>query len=311
MKNLIYSVAYGLPEHFVLAQEWVNSIRASGCATKIILLTDREIEIKGAEVIVCLFMTPSQFWKAAIRNVVECEKYDKILFMDTDIVCLKNPNVFFELEGIQIPREEPLTITKSGLNPVFLTEEEKEKFGNDFSYNAGTIVMPGKWANTFWTEWETEWKLIDWKGQKDYWPDTKIYKGQMYDQGILQAMICRELFSRIPVPMDNSLVGFPAWTEPKDHVVLHLCGLKHNLENKNFIRDIMIALRDKTKVNEICKGLREKADPLKFIISQLNLAMDVITSLREEIRLLKERNETRFRELEERIKEPDYARQST
>lgn len=275
MKTLIYTVCFGLEKHYILACEWVNSIRRTGCADKIIIVSEKDFECPGAEVIVARFMTQSQLWKSAICKLVDLSSYDKILYMDTDIPCLQNPHKFFELSGIQIPLE-PIKVIESGLNPVFLTPEEVTLHGNEHSWNAGTLILPGKHAETFLTEWEDEWKKIDYKNEKDYWPDTKIYKGQMYDQGILQLMICRNLFSKMPIPMPKSFVGFPALEECGEQIALHLCGLKHTDQNKKYLLDVMVALRDKSKVKQICAELMERANPMKSIGKKLESAVQMI-----------------------------------
>jgi hypothetical protein len=286
-KTLIYSVCFGLDSHFALAKEWAYSIRSHGYKGDLILITDREFEIAECRIIVAGFMTISQLWKASIRNVVDCASYDKILFLDSDIACLKNPEILFELEGIQIPREEPLTIKQSGLNPVFMTIEEVSRFGHWPASNAGTILIPGKDTDLFFTEWETEWRKIDYRQEKDYWPETKLYKGQMYDQGVLQAMICRKQFTIMPIPMDASLVGFPCWSDIKDPVLVHLCGLQHTGDNKRILLELMTHLRNGKDAKKICSELRLKADPFGSLNSKLEMIGGYILDLAKEILLMK------------------------
>jgi hypothetical protein len=300
-KNLIYTVAYGLPLHFELVREWALSIRANGFTGDLVLLSDREFEFEGGRTIVCRWMTPGQFWKAAIRTAVNCVDYEKILFVDTDITFLRNPEVFFGLEGIQIPLE-PVTITASGLNPVFLTESELAEWGGKPSSNAGTIIMPGKDADAFWTAWENTWKAIDWATLKDYWPDTKIYKGQMYDQGVLQAMIVRGQFPKAPVVMPPEYVGFPCLTgaDATKAAALHFCGLKHTDGNKRALLDYMVECRDPEKVAGVCQKLRVSAHPIAAL-------SDVVNKLSNAINTYILTSEARFKALEAEIlnmKEP-------
>lgn len=261
--NLIYSVAFGVEYHFTLIREWVSSIRSNGYTDEIIILSDKDCEIPGATVKVCGFMTPGQLWKAALPKVVNCEDYNKILFLDSDIVFLQNPDLMFGEEGIRIPTE-PLAVKMSGLNPVFLTQEELQTHGESRSFNAGTFLLPGSQAEGFLTAWETTWAAIDWKGQKDYWPDTQLYKGQMYDQGILEAMILRHQFPKPVYELKRGLIGFPCLNNEgiEASVALHLCGLSHNSYNKQALLDAMIAYRDKSKTLETSKGLLTRANPI-------------------------------------------------
>ena len=275
--NLIYTVAYGNPEHFQLVWEWAKSIRAMGYTGELILLSDREYEIEGCKTIVCDFMDPSQFWKAAIRRVVRCEDYEKILFLDSDISHLQNPEKYFELYGICIP-QEPTLVRKSGLNGAFLTPSEWDLWSNERSYNAGTFLMPGALANEFLTTWEIEWKSVDWSKKKDFWPDTKTYKGQMYDQGILQAMIVRNQFPVMPIPMPDNFVGFPCLRpELGNTVAVHFCGLEHNKSNK---RDVLDAMRGVSVPQDrvaIFKNMRLLAHPMAALTDQMGVLVQQTT----------------------------------
>jgi hypothetical protein len=274
--NLIYTVAFGNPEHYDLVTEWAKSIRESGYKGDLLLLSDKPFEVEGCRTIVCGWMTPSQFWKAAIRTAVDCKTYKKILFLDSDIACPKNPDAFFELEGIQIPCE-PIMVRKSGLNPIFLTHEEWEFWADKDGVNAGTLLVPGVLADDFFTAYENTWKGIDWSKKADYWPDTKTYKGQMYDQSVLQAMVVRGGFPVAPSIMPKNFIGFPCLREEKgDTVALHFCGLKHTKDNKREVLNAMKACKG-GDLKEICKNLRLLAHPLGIMNEQMEVLIKKFT----------------------------------
>lgn len=297
MNTLIWTVAFGEPYHLELACEWAKSIREHGYTGDLIILSDRYFDSEYVIVRVCDFMESDKFWKAAIRKVVNLSKYDKVLFMDSDIVCLQNPERFFEMDGISIPLE-PITIRKSGLNPVFLTPAELQKYGDEPAFNSGTIVMPGKDAEAFLTAWENEWAKTDWKALKDYWPKTVFYKGQMYDQGVMQAMIIRGLFPIAPIAMPVDFVGFPCLTgaDASESVALHFCGLKHTGDNKRLLLDSMIECRKAGGVKAVCQKLRVMAHP----IEALN---DLVNKLSKAIFAYIPYSEARFKALEDEIRE--------
>ena len=281
----MYTVAFGAEYHFELVAEWARGIRAAGFTGDVIVLSDREFDIPTARTIVCGWMTPSQLWKAAIKTAIDCREYDKILFLDSDIPMLQNPNLFFELEGILIPLE-PITIRKSGLNATFLKVDELEKYGEDYSFNAGTMLMPGYLADKFLTEFESVWSQVEWRSKEDFWPQTKTYKGQMYDQGILQAMICRKMFSVMPEIMPKSFIGFPAWGDGMGCIALHLCGLQHNSQNKKSILDYMVMLRDPTKAAEVISKMKSMANPLVNMEKNIEIIFKNIVTLLNEVNAL-------------------------
>ena len=318
--NLIYTVAFGNPEHFYLCREWVKSIRDHGYKESLVILSDKPFEVEGCRTIVCDWMEPSKLWKAAIRRAVNCSDYGKILFLDTDIPHLKNPDLFFSLEGIQIPHE-PITVIESGLNSTFLSSEEKTKYGKMPSYNAGTILVPGSDADAFFTTWENEWRKIDYSTEKDHWPLTLVYKGQMYDQGILQAAIIRGKFPKMPVPMEPFYIGFPALPGSGEEkcVALHLCGLNHTDENKRFVLDSMVKLRDANNVAEVSEALKYKHNStraltrtmtrlavnvnerLEYLEEKYAEAMEMIKELSQKIEVLSDPLEGKFETMEQGV----------
>ncbi len=232
--NLVYSSAFGAPYFFELAQVMIDSLRAAGYVGKCIILTDRPHLFVGAET-VTMAMDNDNLWKGGITKAVKCSNYGHILFVDSDITFLKDPSPLFTGSRIQAPHE-PIDIKTSGLNALYLTEQEIGLWHSTASTNCGTLLMPGNKADQFWAEFEDGWKKYQWSGLPNYWPENKEWHSQMYDQSALQALIVRNIVQVFP--MASGTIGFPAVSPMKDaegFTMLHWCGAQQTKANKEMV----------------------------------------------------------------------------
>ncbi len=278
--NLIFTVAFGNDHFFRLAQEMTNALRLRGYAGEIRILTDRDWAFTGA-INTVMEMNPKQLWKAGIARAVNCKDYEKILFIDSDIAFIQPCDEVFSLDGIRFPLE-PLTIGASGLNSIFLTQEEKQGYGGLNGYNAGTFLMPGDRAEEFLSAFESGWLKYAWGDLPDYWPGNGKYKPQMSDQSALQAMAIRGELAVLPFP--DGMISFPGIKHIKnlDSVfALHFAGPQHTEENKAQILAWMKGCEaDPLKVCESVASVSYKWNGGK---SQLESLTASITSLSKAI----------------------------
>lgn len=241
--NLIYTTAFGEPYYSELADELVKSLIRAGYHGDIIVLTDKEREFPGHAVAKAVKVV-NGLWKCALLQTdIDIKKYEKILFLDSDISVIRNPALLFALEGIHIAMED-FPLHENAMNSQFLTPEEKlrAKEKDLISVNAGTFIVPGALAEKFFIMWETAWRNSDKDSAPDLWlgahkdGEGKVIK-EWWDQGVLQALCMRDLPWK---PIPREFVNMPCleWNDRKvteETVLIHFNGLLQNKENKEAI----------------------------------------------------------------------------
>lgn len=104
--HLIYTLAYG-PEAWRHATVMVPSLRRFGkFAGEIKVFTDQEGGIDGAEILrwPCEVEHP-YMGKAYIGQFLDTEPYSKVMFLDSDVVAIRDINPMFHHGGISMPVE--------------------------------------------------------------------------------------------------------------------------------------------------------------------------------------------------------------
>ncbi len=288
--NLVYSSAFGASYFFDLAQVMIDSLRATGYAGECIILTDRPWEFKGAAAAV-MTMGNDNLWKGGVTKAVRCADYGHILFVDSDITFLKDPSHLFTGNRIQAPHE-PIDIKTSGLNALYLTEQEIGLWHSTASTNCGTLLMPGDKADAFWAAFEDGWKKYQWSGLPNYWPENKEWHSQMYDQSALQALIVRNIVQVFPMAADA--VGFPAVAPMKDaegFTMLHWCGSQQTKANKEMVMMWMRGPAEESirMAAEESKKWREAPDQIKDLKKSIEILSAAITPFIEYARSLEDR----------------------
>jgi predicted SAM-dependent methyltransferase len=169
--NLIYSVAYG-SDAWHQAAIMVQSLRRAGQFTgEIIVYSDTKAELLGAEVVHNLepltFYSP-KLAKAYFGKQIDASKYERIMFLDSDIVAIKPIQPLFELEGICAPWDGV-----SVEHPFF---------------NSGTIVAPASEWNRLCRRW---WHLL---------AVSRLTEGPWVDQPLFNALVNEGAISVKPMP---------------------------------------------------------------------------------------------------------------
>ena len=262
MANLIYTTAFGKPYYISLAVELYRSVRKHGYTGDFIVLTD-DIELPEVEGL-RFFRTQTKYlWKTAILDIgINLEKYDKILFLDSDIVCIAPIDELFALEGIHIAMED-WDLSSNAMNSQFLSlaEKQRAKAGKLLSVNAGTFVFPGVLAKKFLGMWREVFAQCSKKELPDLWNGAHADKDgdkvlEWWDQGALQALCMRDLPWK---PLPKAIVNMPAmeWKSRKlteKTALIHFNGLLQTEYNKKKVLEWMRQINgDSESVAAICE----------------------------------------------------------
>lgn len=154
--NLVYTVAFGQPEYLELAELMFASLRATGWRGRAVCLTDRLYAFKAAlEVEVAPLSSSSGMWKGALPAVVNCASFENILYVDTDVLFVRNPTEF-----LSRPFKRPqvaqvgLRLERSRFNTMYFSRQERAEIPHDtMTINTGAVVMPGNQAARFLAAW--------------------------------------------------------------------------------------------------------------------------------------------------------------
>jgi hypothetical protein len=205
LKTLLYTVAYGDEIYLKMAENLMASAVANGYTGKTLILGEEH----------CFPGLPKAGLLRALSRE-EMESYDKILFVDSDCVFIRDVARLFVNEGFSfVVTGHKLTF----FNAVFLSEEEKRS--GEKRLNSGAFLMRGREAFDFLSAWERLW--LD--APRREATETKELSGtleELLDQAALQALVIRNRIRYTP------LLGmrFPLY-DPRPRapdILLHFCG---------------------------------------------------------------------------------------
>lgn len=170
MSNLIYTLAIG-EQYRRYATIMVDSVRRfGGFDGDMVVISDLATEIEGAEVrrdSGTLALHVPHMAKA-LHGFNAGRDYDKVMFLDADVVCVNPISTLFAAEELSAPVECLIT---NEWNGFFGLPSEPPKEG-EFGFNSGTVVAAGR----------------DWKAICERWWNAMIeYKAwtlQGYDQPV-------------------------------------------------------------------------------------------------------------------------------
>lgn len=168
--NLVFTVAIDIPGQTgcrLMAKLLASSLCRTQFSGDVFIFHNSDAPIffmdrKGVEEFKIDVSVPNQLsmvaeeawtWKYRVRNYIDAERYDKILFLDADCLVLRNIDHLLEGEwDIAFQRERGLKINSSQFN-CFLTDEEREKLPFD-GVNSGTLAVRGSIFQKVMQEWE-------------------------------------------------------------------------------------------------------------------------------------------------------------
>lgn len=177
--TLVYSIAVG-DECWNMAKLMVHSLRTFGKFTgDIRIYSDRGEAMIGADVVRCpdlLALPNPMFGKSAIGRNLHCSQYDRVVWMDADIVTIRPVQGAFNSIGLRAPAES-LIRDEWGISHFSLPEHPCPL--GTLGVNAGLIVGDSKeWNSMCATWWST---LMDVRGWERH--------PQFYDQEVFNHLI--------------------------------------------------------------------------------------------------------------------------
>lgn len=101
MKKLAYIVAFGKDFYYQTGQLTIDSLIKTGFDGDIVALVDRDYQFKNASVIKMDTSKWSHKYdphmaRARLHHYVDVSKYDVVLYLDTDVICVSDTNEVFE-----------------------------------------------------------------------------------------------------------------------------------------------------------------------------------------------------------------------
>lgn len=164
MNALVYSVALG-DNHWNQATLMVRALREFGnFGGEIRIYTERDSRMDGAKVVRCRDLTAlafPQLGKAFIGKTLNTMFFDRIVWMDTDVVTIKDCAHIFELDGLRVAGER--IVTEEHQIASFSPPEFQCPIGT-FGVNTGLLIAEAHlWNGMCQTWWNS---LMDFKAWK-------------------------------------------------------------------------------------------------------------------------------------------------
>lgn len=232
MKTLIYTAATGHPVFRAMARECTTSSRRRGYRGDFLVLTDapEAFAVPGgaegfdvarlpepaapAEAVLC---------KAALARLLDAAAlaaYDRVLYVDADCVFLRDPDALLRFDDIRLACEGQGV---SPYNLLFFETAERARFTEnpDPRVNTGTILMPGREAFAFLSEWEAHWRACPCR-ETARTPEWSWCDPMLMDQPAMQRMLYRG--DRAWNVFPPGLVRFPLYEPTEGATLLHFCG---------------------------------------------------------------------------------------
>lgn len=245
LNTLVYTTAFGDDHFFRLAETMLRSLRRRGYAGDAAVIADRPHVFAAdldARVIVLPDVSGSPLVKARLHELADISGYDRILFVDSDVVFLGDPAPVFALSGerMMLSRDH-CPLARNGFNLTFFAPEERRDpaLARTRSINTGIVAFPGARYAEYAETWLRGWR------------DPVVQKriaalprglGELRDQPVLQRLVHRgELDAGfLPDPLFLMPLFF---TEEQplhpDAVFVHLNGTSRSGERKEFLRGVM------------------------------------------------------------------------
>jgi hypothetical protein len=249
MKTAIYSTAFGKDIYYLLANEMCKSLKKVGYDGDIFILTDKEFNFENAnnivvknkidldEKILNAIPIPENskiLYKAYLPNKINIENYEKILFVDSDVIFIKNPKPIFDLSkndtNIYLSYEPSNPLKKHFFNLKYFTyNERKEVIKTEFpSLNTGIILFPTEIMKEVCRLWQDEWLRLS-KGKYERW-DQSVMQILTFRDKIKYNLISPDLYS-------YKILKRLGTVENDNTVAFHLCGRDEN--NKLSVLNLM------------------------------------------------------------------------
>ena len=169
MKNLIYTIAFdspGRPFHETMAKLLVSSIFRTGFSGDVLILTNSphrlfenrrrilsEMSFDTSNVVQGGLGAEAQRFKFGARKFINAKKYDKIMFVDCDCLCMNNPDRMLTGDEDIAYAQETFTKINESVNNAYLDDDEMQRLDSP-GINSGVWWVRAKHFGKVLTEWE-------------------------------------------------------------------------------------------------------------------------------------------------------------
>ena len=245
MKTLVYTTAFGMEHFFLLAEQMLVSLRTRGYQGDVVVLTDREYafpSLLNAKNLILPGNPQPRLVKAALPSLLDTSGYDKILFVDSDVVFLRHPEPLFKLADsrMAIAKYQKYPLDRHSFNLKLFTSLERKnpRLRDAESINTGAMVFPGALFNNYMAVWGGKWRNT--VPQKPLNKFSGDYLEQ--DQPVMQTLLTHGFLEYEYIPDTLQLMPmFHTEKEPlhPDAVLIHLCGALRNAQKKQQVLEIM------------------------------------------------------------------------
>lgn len=156
MRKLIYFVSY-TDEYNEMLRICISSLLPHIDESYDVVVFSDCLEVDGSWVRVEIVNQPYALRRANVANLIDISEYDFVYYFDHDIIFHRNLNDLITDENkVILCRELSL---KMNSNQTNLLRSEIEQVGHELSINAGSVIVPKKYFNTFFKYWK---ETIDW-----------------------------------------------------------------------------------------------------------------------------------------------------
>lgn len=265
LRTLVYTTAFGEEHFFLLAEQMFRSLRKRGYEGEAALLCDRRpgfAEELGITVLLLGSTGPAPLYKARLPALLDTSVYDRILFVDSDVVFLREPSTLFALanERLVISRDH-CPLQRNAFNLSFFSPEGRRDplLSSTRSINTGVMVFPGARCEEYLSRWTEAWNFPEVKRKLGL---QALKHAELRDQPVMQKLVTEERLDCAFIP-DNLLLMPLFFTENQslhpDTVALHLNGSSRSPQQKQRLLAIMTELN----ALETREGFREVCDKLQ------------------------------------------------
>jgi hypothetical protein len=205
---------------------------------------------------------PAPLYKARLPALLDTSAYDRILFVDSDVVFLREPSDLFALanERLVISRDH-CPLQRNTFNLSFFSPEGRRDplLSSTRSINTGVMVFPGARCEEYLSRWTAAWNFPEVKKKLGL---QALKHAELRDQPVMQKLVTEERLDCAFIP-DNLLLMPLFFTENQslhpDTVALHLNGSSRSPQQKQRLLAIMTELN----ALETREGFREVCDKLQ------------------------------------------------
>jgi hypothetical protein len=250
-----------------------RSLRKRGYEGDAAILCDRVpgfAEELGVRALPIQIGEAAPLYKARLPALVDVSEYDRILFVDSDVVFLREPSPLFALAGERLAvSQDHCPLQRNSFNLSFFSPESRRDpdLASMRSINTGVMVFPGARCAEYLSRWTEAWNLPEVKRKVAIQP---LKFAELRDQPVMQKLVTEAGLDCVRIP--DALLLMPMFhteTQPlhPEAVVIHLNGSTRTLQQKQRLISIMTelnSLNGHEEFRKVCDRLQAGRRPALF-----------------------------------------------